>query len=239
MVSVVIHTNPGLPNQRDCAAWLKSGFQKHNIDAEITGNRTAQADVVIAQGPWYAYTEALERSKTAPTLWLNRCFLGHYYNDLSLGWLRPDGSRDFKFKDEPHFTPPELKPRKTRRRCAIVFGDYGEDCTELAREARREYDSVFFRPHPSSSMSETPVMTLKGDLEAVWAIGDVAIGKGSTVLVDAEINGLHVDCRDPLSVVHHDGMSRERWLNRLTWADWHKTELQSGAFWEHLREDTI
>ena len=35
-MSVVIHTNFNLENQRACAAWLQEGFMKHGLEAEVT-----------------------------------------------------------------------------------------------------------------------------------------------------------------------------------------------------------
>jgi len=231
MVSVVIHTNLSLANQRETAGWLQDGFKCHGIAAEITGDKLKKADVHVVQGPWYCYQEWLGQPNV---LWLNRCFWGDSRFDLSLGWLRPDGSRDFRndTRTDGKGTLPQLKVKKDSRRACIVFADYGRDMTDAVIEARQTYQSVFFRPHPAKEQN-SPVMTLRGPLEALWAIGDVAIGHSSTVLVDAEINGLHVISSDPLHVVHHDG-DRESWLKRLSWANWNYLELQRGDFWEHL-----
>ena len=76
-------------------------------------------------------------------------------------------------------------------------------------------------------------MTLKGELSAVWELADVAIGHSSTVLVEAAINGLHVESSDPLHVCQ--GIEdRAQWLVDLSWANWNFEQLKSGAFWEHL-----
>jgi hypothetical protein len=128
---------------------------------------------------------------------------------------------------------PKLRAKKRSRRAAIVFGDYGRDMTDAVLEARQTYQSVFFRPHPAKEQ-KSPVMTLRGPLEALWAIGDVAIGHSSTVLVDAEINGLQVISSDPLHVVQGAEDDRQLWLNRLSWAQWSHSELMNGDFWEHL-----
>ena len=76
-------------------------------------------------------------------------------------------------------------------------------------------------------------MTLKGSLDAVWEIADVAIGHGSTVLVEAEIAGLHVETTDPRHVARNV-TNREQWLKDLSYAQWNKSEIQSGEFWYHL-----
>lgn len=237
MVSVVIHTNLALDNQVETAGWLKAGFAVHGIDAEVTADKNKQADVRVIQGNWYAYREGLAACKAGQrVLYLGRCFYGHPRWDISLGWLQPDGSRDF-FNDcaaDPKGTLPRVKRVKDDRRCAIIFGDYDRDHTAQVKQARLKYDSVFYKPHPAQRR-ETPVMSI-GDLDACWALGDVAIGHSSTVLVDAVINGLHVESSDPRHVVHKLNGSREAWLAWLSWAQWNMTELCDGSFWSHLND---
>ena len=235
MASVVIHTNTGLQNQRECAAWLAEGFKRHGVTVDVTADRCRPADVQVVQGPWYCLDYWQPRSADHRVLWLNRCFYGDGRFDLSLGWLRPDGSRDFRIDGaaDAKGTLPELKPRKERDRCAVVFADYGRDPRPDVIEARQNYQAVFFRPHPQQDV-DTKAITLKCPLSHVWELGDVAIGHSSTVLVEAEINGLKVISSDPLHVVHHDG-DRQAWLNRLSWAQWNHEELQRGEFWEHLK----
>jgi len=235
MVSVVIHSNPNLANQRETADWLQQGFKRHGIAADITADKYAAADVHVVQGPWYCYKEWMPKSATHRVLWLNRCFYGHSRFDISLGWLRPDGTRDFRNDGATvgKGTLPELRPRKSAGRCAVIFADYGLDMYEAVEQAKLTYQSVFFRPHPAQEQ-DTRAMTLRGPLEAVWSLADVAIGHSSTVLVEAEINGLQVVSSDPTHVVHHDG-DREAWLNRLSWAQWNHGELMNGDFWSHLQ----
>ena len=234
MVSVVIHSNPHLANQIESSGWLQSGFKAHGINAEITADKNKAADIHVIQGNWYAYNEFIGKPNV---LFLNRCFYGDARFDVSLGWLRPDGSRDFMNHGmvRAKGSCPNVRPRKDRkRRCAVVFADYGIDPQAMILDARMRYDSVFFRPHPAQDRA-TPVMTLKGSLDAVWEIADVAISGSSTVLVDALIQGLHVESTDPLHVVQSCGEDRQAWLNDLSWAQWHgPTELMNGDFWEHL-----
>lgn len=230
MVSLVIHTNMGLENQRLCATALKNGFKRHGIEAQVTPDVKQAADLHVIQGPWYAYREWLGQPNV---IWLDRCFYGCAKTVISLGWLNADGSRDFRDCDKPAKGElPELLPAKPMRRCAVVFGDYGRDPRPDIKDAERRYDSVFYRPHPSET-GLCVLRPLRGELSAVFEIGDVAIGHGSTVLVDAEIHGLHVECSDPRHVVHHTG-DRETWLRELSWKQWSLDELRAGTFWEHL-----
>jgi len=231
MVSVVIHCNMGLDNQTESAGWLRDGFKAHGINAEITGDRLKGADIHIVQGPWYAYNDWIGKPNV---LFLNRCYFGHPRWDVSIGWLNPDGTRDFRNTDKTHGkgSLPDLKPLKPKRRAVVVFGDYGRDPKQEMSYARRTYDSVFYRAHPSST-ERTPYLTLGGELNNVWEIADCAVGYKTTALIDAEINGLHVHSTDPQHVVHHDG-DRQQWINRLSWANWNHEEIKRGYFWEHL-----
>lgn len=235
MVSVVIHTNLWLANQLESAQWLAEGFQAHGITAEVTGDKTKAADVHVVQGPHYCFDYWRQRSADHRVLWLNRCFYGHDRFDLSIGWLRPDGSRDFRIGSDAvgKGILPQLRQRKHAGRAAVVFADYGRSPDDDIAAARKTYDAVFFRPHPREPR-QAPVLTLSGPLDGVWALADVAIGHSTTALVQAEIEGLRVVCSDPLHVVHHDG-DRERWLNRLSWCQWNHEEIKRGDFWSHLQ----
>lgn len=235
MVSVVIHTNPGLANQRESAAWLKAGFVRHGMATRITADRQERGDIHVIQGPWYAYKEWLGKDNV---LYLNRCFYGDARFDLSIGWLKPDGTRDFCNFDMgyPNGELPELMPMKKRtgkRACAMVFGDYGENPAPMVQEARAKYGRVYYRPHPADRHATSPALSPDWTLEQVWDIADVAVGGTSTALVDAAINGLHIDCPDTHVCSEING-DRESWLADLSWAQWHYTQIERGEFVEHL-----
>jgi len=234
LVSLVIHTNIGLENQRVCAAALKDGFAKHGIDAEVTPSIYKQADIHLIQGPWYAYKEWLGKPNV---IWLDRCFYGCSKTVLSLGWLNPDGSRNFGDCDKPAKGElPELKPRKDYRGSCVVFGDYGRDMTAEIHLARtRHAGGLFFRPHPQDQTNPHRAMTLDCELSSVFEIADVAIGHGSTVLVDAKIAGLRVESTDWRHVINFEG-DRETWLRQLSWKQWSLNEIRAGHFWEHLHD---
>ena len=233
MARVVIHTNMGLANQRETAGWLQKGFARHGIHAEITPDRDKKADVHVIQGNWYAYRRWLGQPNV---LFLNRCFYGHGRWDVSLGWLNADGTRDFRWKDEPRREIPALAPEKphkpTNQQCAIYMADYNENATEAVTGARNKYGRLYYRPHPADKR-EAPALAPDWTLDEVWQIADVALGHGSTVLVEALVNGLEVVSSDPHHVVNQD-CDRETLMARLSWADWHYDEIERGEFWEHL-----
>ena len=234
MVSVVtIHANPSLKNQIDCADALQQGFEQLGIDAEITASKRYNSQpgaINVVQGPWWIPDRFIGKPNV---LWLDRTFYGCAVNNVSLGWLNPDGSRDFRNTDktEGKGVLPELSPRKERQGTAIVFGDYGRDMSMECALARK-FDRCYFKAHPQDSQQTSPFNTLRCPLNVVMELADVAIGHSSTVLVDAEIAGLHTISTDPRHVVHNS--DRTAWLNRLSWAQWSLDEIRTGAAWEHL-----
>ena len=229
MVSVVIHSNQHLKNQQESSGWLKQGFERHGLDCEVTADKHRPADIHVVQGPHYAFAEWLGKENV---IWLDRCFYGDSRFDLSIGWLNPDGSRDFKNKNKTvgKGALPELKPMKTERQAAVVFADYGRmiQAEHWAIDARVKYKPVYTMYHPADLHNFYT-------LADMWERCDVAIGGTSTVLVDAAINGLHIKQCDPLHVCQDIGSDRDTWLARLSWAQWNHTEIVNGNFWEHLK----
>ena len=227
MVSVVIHSNPHLENQIESSGWLKQGFERHGLDCEVTADKHKPADIHVVQGPHYAFNEWLGKENV---IWLDRCFYGDSRFDLSIGWLNPDGSRDFKNKGMAagNGDLPELKPMKEQWESAVVFGDYGKmnQAEHWEIDARVLYQPVYLRFHPADMHSFY-------SLADMWERCDSAIGGKSTVLVDAAINGLHVKSYDPLHVAR-DIKDRAQWLTDLSWAQWNHEQIMNGDFWEHL-----
>ena len=113
-----------------------------------------------------------------------------------------------------------------------MFGDFGCDPSGDIAYAEKKYDAVFYRPHPQDQR-KVAGLNLRGELQTVFEIGDVAVGRSSTVLVYAVIHGLHIDCKDPRNVVN-GCEDRETWLRKLSWKQWSLDEIGAGDFWEHL-----
>jgi hypothetical protein len=113
----------------------------------------------------------------------------------------------------------------------MVFGDYGggatgDGMTPELTYARARHPTVRYRAHPTELPGQEP-------LDSVWTWASDAVGRTTTALVDAEIQGLTVHSTDPRHVVHHAG-DRRRWLIDLSWAQWSYAELRRGSFWDHL-----
>ena len=114
----------------------------------------------------------------------------------------------------------------------MVFTDYGQRPDSMMAYAGKHFEYYWHRPHPS----EHPDQNFN-TLAAIWPNVDVAIGHGSTVLVEAAINGLEVISFDPRHVCQDlKHTARPLWLTRLSWAMWNHNQIQKGHFWEHLND---
>ncbi len=237
---VVIHTNPTLYNQTSFAAAFVSGFREHGIDAKIVG-RNDVGDIHIVQGPHFAFN----RWKHHPmVLHLDRCFYGDAATVVSLGWLNPDGSRNFAAPGrEAKGVLPKIRPIKKYRGSALVFGDYGVDPLPLIEAARKRFERVYFRPHPEGGGC-TGVMHLTGSLAGSLRLCDVAVGHRTSALVAAALAGLYIVTTDehhackPIAFGFDERErigSREKWLAELSWKQWSLSEIKSGEFWSSLK----
>jgi len=227
VVSVVIHANPALQHQQDFAVAMAQGFKAHGLTARITPQRRCEADLHVVLGPWYA----LKENQHQRILYADRCFYGDARWTISLGW-RDKGIRDFMNRGmaAAKGSIPRLAPRKAQCRHAVIFADYGEinQARHWVVDAREQYEQVYFREHPDDRHS--PYFYT---LDELWKRCDVAIGGTSTVLVEAVLNGLHVETYDPYHVCR-DISDRQQWLTDLSWAQWTIDECAAGAFVEHL-----
>lgn len=131
---------------------------------------------------------------------------------VSLGWLRSDGGRAFKRgigREKPTIRP------KRAGTGTIFLKDYGG--------IEEKADTV--RYHPAERKEQE---SLYKALER----HRTAIGYQTTALVQAALFGLDIVCKDIRNI-----MSEPNWIDLLPYADWHYSEIQSGEFWEHLKND--
>lgn len=205
-----IHAN-ALSHQREYAEALLEGFKVHGLKADI---RDGEADIHVVIGPWFA----LKQWRYANTLYLDR---GYWEdpNAVSVHWLR-NGEKHFTHNTTPR-EHPEPKPLKTGNR-RIYLCDYNA-------KPVGEFDSVRF--HPANGQ--------RGDLYEDLAKHDIAIGRRTTALVDAALEGLLVHTDDPHSPVWPiSGRTEGRgeWLTGLAWHNWTKSEISRGLMWENLSQ---
>lgn len=128
---------------------------------------------------------------------------------VSLGWLREDGGRRFMLGTGRE--SPAIEDRPTEGG-AIFLADYGGPI-EPADTVRR---------HPAEEQHRE---TLRQALRR----HRTAVGYQTTALVTAALAGLEIVCKDPRNI-----LAEPNWLELLPYADWHWSEIESGAAWEHL-----
>jgi len=166
-------------------------------------------------GPWYALKE-----QKGQVFYSDRAYWGDP-DCVSLCWMY-NGVKIFDWSDKPKRVHPVLKPRKSGKRTVIMW-DYGMD----GQNEADLYPNSTIRRHPEEVK---PAETLEECLQR----HDRAVGRHTTALVDAAIEGLHIECtasNGPLSGLT-DG--REHWINCLAWHNWHIDEIESGKAWSHL-----
>jgi len=208
--STVIHTNPALKHQVEAASRLQAGFRRHGIDAAISGDPNAPADLHVVMGPWFA----LKQQKHATTLYLDRAYWGDP-GCVSLHWLK-HGEKEYQKTTVPR-AHPDLQPLRTGNR-SIYLCDYGEAPPE----------GVPHRRHPAD---QAPDCSLREAL----APYQVATGGRTTALVTAAIAGLRVYTDDSFSPVAGLIRGRAQWIIGLAWHNWSLDEIEQGDMWEHLQ----
>lgn len=210
--------NPGLAHQGRFAAALKSGFEQHGIEAEVTGQRIARADIVVCLGPWYA----LPLHQNHTILYLDRAFWGNP-ECVSLQWM-VTGYKHFDWSPKPARAHPELQPLKTGDD-TVILCDYGMDPSALVKK----YPNATIRRHPAEERCGE-------SLDECLNAHQQAAGRHTTALVDAAIHGLGVDCDAPYAPCSGLKYGRERWINCLAWHNWHIDDIRNGDAWAHLGE---
>lgn len=109
---------------------------------------------------------------------------------------------------------------------------------------------VFFRPHPLAGKRGTPfspsgLPVMRGDLKDALASAYLVAAFNSNSLVDAVVSGIPSVCFDPGSMawdVTAHSCDEDRfmpyrgdWLANLAWKQWQFDEIESGAYWERMR----
>jgi hypothetical protein len=212
---VAIHINPAQPHQVEHGQWLKQGIERHGLKVEVTASPTMPADIHIVSGPHYAKSvwQGHEKAVLLDCAYYHEERSGRWHSTdwVSLGWMREDGSRCFRAGAGRK--PPQIEARPSEGG-TIFLADFG-GVIEPADTVRR---------HPADEAPAEP-------LRAVLRRHRKAIGYRTTALVTAALCGLEIVCRDARNILSETG-----WLELLPYADWHWSEIASGAAWDHLIE---
>ena len=206
-MDAAIHINPAIKYQLKYGEYLKDGFKRHNIKADVTCVVEKKANIHVILGPYYAKPYYLGRQNV---VLLDRA---HYQKDpvnVSIGWMNKGGGRDFV--EGEGRKPPEIADNASGDK-TIFLADYNGKIEKA--------DTI--RHHPAQ---EKNTLSLVDELSRHRK----AIGYDTTALVTAALNGLEVETYSKCHI-----LNQSNWLNLLPYADWHYTEIENGDLWAHLR----
>lgn len=237
----VIHTNPRLAHQVQFGEWLRRGFARHGVVAEVSADVDREADLHVVQGPWYARDRWLGHPRT---VLLERGWWGDPARDVSLGWMTADGGLSIRAGCADDRFKPVLAPWKPPRDFearALLLLDYGQSPDPAVVQALTAVPNpalLTVRQHPNScAPSES--------LSAAFQRCDFALGHRTSALVSACIAGLPVVCfdhRNPVWPMASNNLrslmrvQREGWLRDLSYHQWHADEIANGQAWAFLME---
>ncbi len=139
---------------------------------------------------------------------IDRCFYRGDPDHISVGWMGQGGHQDIK--EGSGRSLPEITPKTGDK--SIFLADYNGKIGKA--------DTI--RLHPENAPSQE---SLRG------AIGRHGIARGysTTALATAALMGLKIECLDS------GYLMAKNWQKLLPYADWHKSEIESGELWAHLR----
>lgn len=211
-LTVAVHVNKAQPHQMRYGRALHKGLSRNGLRATLTNDPRRKADLHVCIGPWFA----LHHWKHDKTLYLDRA----YWDDpecVSIHWLS-GGEKHFTKINELRDHP---MPKPYRDAGGTIY------LCDFNEKPVGAYDAV--REHPANGATGTLLDALRGHRKAV--------GRRTTALVDAAIEGLVVETTDPHSPVREiSGRrgGRYRWLNHLAWHNWSLPEIENGAFLDAL-----
>lgn len=255
-VEVTIHTNPAMDHQIRWARLLREGFEVHGHDAQIRMSREGGGGVHVVIGPNYALEQWAEADDV---LFVDRCFFGDPQEQVTIGWLRPDGTRDFMNEDSMpdrwRMHGVAMKPWQSNPGGhSLVLADRTSDWTPYRDiiESRLEQDfDVMLRVHPTQRAPEDlRHLELIGDYLAIDGTHDESfigadhfIAFATSTAVTAIMGGLPGFTLDKRNgawpVTAHDLRSvirpkRASWCYDLANAQWACEEIRSGKACTHL-----
>ena len=228
---MLIHANPALEQQTRYGRYLLAGFQRHNLNAELTSDPHTSADIHVILGPYFAKQPWIGHPRT---ILLERAWWGDP-DWVRLSWMGPAGEDTITDGHPSDRYKPVLKPwRPLGERCLLLL-DYGMSEKIKEFEYRK---AMTVRYHPVERPSPRT-------LEQELAEHDCVFGYKTTALVTTAIEGVQFFCLDPTNaaypVSHTDPddtaypPDRTQWINNLSYHQYSGAEIEQGIAWEFLR----
>ncbi len=250
---------------RPCEAF-GAGLRRHGIRYEVTGStRPVPCDLAVFWSARLHEVMAAQADTDGDFLVLEHGYLGNRSQWVSAGFNGLNGWAKF-YEGDPRRAAywrraalPWDRVRPGDRRPDMIIGQVpGDESTKgrglhawyarVLAELRDAGRPVFFRPHPKGSRPPQGVdisdeRFITRDFERCARV--ITFNSNSGVV--AAFHGKPVHVHDPGSMAWDVATrqsvtqapvypNRDRWLNRLAWAQWTVHELAGGVCWDHLRQ---
>lgn len=199
--------------------------------------------------------ERFYKNNDVPFLTVNRCFVLDVNDDVAIGWGGFNGEADFKLPEKPSVD----RWHQQRDRCKltmfnwaptgrarIVLGDYEHDRNRKLVAAIKDdwkTDGMLWKPHPQNH-TNYGFEHFRGTLRDACRVASFMCVYSTTAVAEAMLLGIPCITYSRKSIAYpvtgHGPVDfrlpdRNEWFSKLAYAQWHITEIESGAFWEHLR----
>lgn len=234
---------------------LCDGFRAHGLrlgeEVHVTErDSAAPADVHVIFGPNFfpkAFRSARDRG-LGHALTINRCFFGDINDNVSIGWNGFNGQAEFpaaipgRLEAMRSMLPKRLDRRPPTR--SLLLGEYPSACDDLSQieqfygfaviDTEIDCRPLYFRPHPLAKNTKPPTGAQLSKLDIYDA--STVYTYASTYGVHARLVGLEVVADVSSLAFSPAGESEHQWLERVAAAQWNIREIETGAFWEPVRD---
>lgn len=259
----IVHAN-SVDWQREYLPRFCAGFTVHDIPVHHTTEDNADPsgiNIIFANNSWKK-TEAQCIRRDIPLITVGRCFFGSRFDSVAIGWDGFNGAADFCVGDtmptKDHPTVPGIAWNPEGH--VVVCGEFremGQWCEELKTVLKGE--DVVFRSHPFKNDVVKGWRTIpagQDNIEVVLNGAKACITYDSIAGCDAVFAGVpsitygeNAMARDvswhswkELPKNFSDFMMQAQhkpldiWANRLAYCQWTHAEIESGEFWNHLKQ---
>jgi hypothetical protein len=238
-----------------------NGFVKGQVD-EISWTpadrieRAHMTDLHVLFGPNY-WPKTMQQGDLNPThvLCVDRCSVGDKNDFVTIGWDGWGGEGEYpkptdrqleaRYAKWGHLLPDVHGSKPKQGDHCVIVGEYPSACDNVAainrfynetilacKQAGRD---VFYRPHPQWMK----------DIGCPRSRDDKTLHTANTIFtyrssfgVDCALRGLPVMAlRKSLASRHHTSLNDfYEWRKWLLFTQWHISEIESGEFWEYLKD---
>lgn len=188
-------------------------------------------------------------------LTVDRCSVGNKDEFVTVGWDGWGGHATYpdihmlatedvaaRWEKYGHLLPERVVRAEQERNNSLIIGEYPSPCDDLTEQRAWLEDTIkwckdndrpcVLRPHPQR----------RGDMSSVKVLMNADPNKyglihtyKSSFGVDCRLRGLPVIAHRASLAERMDG-AEEMWRRWLLFTQWHISEVESGEFWEYLKD---